>query len=430
MKLLIKNGNVVDAEKKVVHRADILIENNKIKRIAEKIQENKNDDIKVIDAEGLHVMPGFIDMHAHFMDPGDTDSEDIESGSLAAAAGGFTTVCAMPNTKPVTDCLDNINYVKFKAMDLSSINIIPVSSMTLAQNGEKMVDFDELYQNGITLFSDVSKSVHSAFLMNEILNKAEKLGVLICDYCEDSFISKDGVMNASETADKLGLIGIPNIAEDSMLARNLCIAHFNKARYHACHCSTAGSVELISTYKTLMKDKLSAEVSINNIFFCDEDITEDNADFKVKPPIRSKADRDALIKGLKNGVIDAIVSNHSPHSFSYKQLGFRNAPFGIIGFQTVFSLAIMSLIDTKILTMPELATKLSYNPAKIIGIDRGTIKEGKIADLSIVDINKSYVLTSNMIKSKSINTPLLNKKLKGKIKYTIVNGNIIHEDME
>lgn len=430
MKLLIKNGNVVDIEKNFVHHVDILIEDHKIKKIAEKIRLNKNEDTEIIDAEGLYVMPGFVDMHAHFMDPGDTDSEDIESGSLAAAAGGFTTVCAMPNTKPVTDCLDNINYVKFKAMDLSSINIIPVSSMTLAQNGEKMVDFDELYRNGVRIFSDVSKSVQSALLMNEILDKAEKLGVLICDYCEDSFISRNGVINASETANKLGLTGIPNIAEDSMLARNLYIAHFNKARYHVCHCSTAGSVELISTYKALMKDKLSAEVSITNLFFCDEDIIEDNADFKVKPPIRSKKDRAALLKGLKDGVIDAIVSNHSPHLFSYKQLGFKNAPFGIIGFQTAFSLAVMSLIDTKILSIPELAAKLSYNPAKIIGIDKGLIKEGETADLAIADIKKSYILTPDMIKSKSMNTPLLNKKLKGKIKYTIVNGKIIHKDME
>lgn len=428
MKLLIKNGLLVNPVNKSIQQQSVLIENGIITNISDSI--TVLPDTEVIDASNRYVMPGFVDMYADFMDPGNTESEDIESGSLAAAAGGYTTVCAMPNTVPSTDCLDNINYVKYKALDLSNINIIPISSMTKGQNGKEAVDFEELSGHGIRLFSEGKKSVQSAFLMNLILKKAGELGFLICDHCEDEEISQNGVINESEVSRSLNLPGIPNVSEEAMLARNLCLARSNHARYHVSLCSTAGSVELISIYKKLMHERLTASVSPIHLFFCDEDIKEDNADYKVNPPIRSQSDREALINGLRDGIIDVIASNHSPHLYSYKQLGFRNSPFGILNFQTAFSLCVMSLIDTKHLTLPELVCKLSYNPAQIIGLEKGQLTKGSVADICIADINEKYIFHSDSIKSKSKNTPLLNRELKGKIKFTIVNGNIVYKDME
>lgn len=428
MRLIIKNGYLVDPKRNIVDKKSILIEGNKIVKISDKIDPDSRDEI--IDAAGLYVMPGFIDMNAHLRDPGDTESEDIETASEAAAAGGFTTVCAMPDTRPATDCVDNIKYIKIKSMDLSNINIIPAASLTLGCNGEKLVDFDTLFEYGVRLFSEGSKSVTSAFLMDQIMKKSADLGFLVCDHCEDPLLSRDGVINASEVADNLSLKGIPNIAEDSMLSRNLCIARHHKARYHVCHCSTKGSVELISIYKQLMGGNLSAEVSPNHIFFCDEDITEDDSNFKISPPLRSPEDKKALIEGLKNGTIDVIASNHSPHLLSYKQLGFRNSPFGTISFKTTFSLCVMSLLETGVLTLPELVAKLSYNPARILGLEKGLIQEGLTADLCIADIHQNYIFTADMIKSKSNNSPLINRELKGGIKYTVVNGKIIYKDVK
>lgn len=428
MKLLIKNGCIVDAEKQKEYVSDILIEDGIICKIDKNIK--LDSDYRLVDANGMYVFPGFVDMHAHLRDPGLTDSEDLVSAGNAAASGGFTTVCAMPNTIPAADCVDTINYVNIKSKEVCCVNIIQAAALTVGQKGEQAVDFEDLYKHGVNVFSDDGQIVASAGLMNEIMKEASRLNLLICDNCDDYTLSKDGVMNESLTAKKLELKGKPNIAEDSMLARNLCIAKHNKARYHACHCSTAGSVELISLYKPIMKDKLSAEVTPHHIFLCDEDITEDNADYKMNPPLRSRTDRQALIDGLKDGVIDVIATDHAPHLLPNKQLGFRNAPFGIISLQTAFPICVMSLIDTKILTLPELAAKLSYNPAKILGIDKGVIKEGAAADICVADINEKFVFSYGMIKSKSHNSPFINKELKGRIKSTIVGGEIVYCDME
>lgn len=427
MSFLIKNGTITDPENNKTYHADMLIENDKIAKISTHISAEEN--IRIINADGLYIMPGLIDMNTHLRDPGDSESEDLESGSVAAVAGGFTSICAMPDTIPSVDCLDNINYIKNKASALSLVNVIPISAMTSSRKGEKMVDFDELSKNGIKLFSEGNKSVQSAKLMNEIFKKAASLNITICDHCEDAELSFNGVINESEIADKLELKPISDISELSMMARNIAMANFYKVNYHVCNCSTASAIQLLSMYKTIMNGKLTAEVSPYHIFLSDEDIKEDNANYKTNHPIRSKENKDALIKGLKDGVIDVIATNHSPHAFSYKQLGFRKAPFGIIGLQTAFSICIMSLIDTGILTMPELLMKLSYNPARIIGIERGKIKEGEIADISIADINERYIFNAEMIKSKSKNSPFINRELKGKIKYTIVNGKIVYEDM-
>lgn len=428
MKILIKNGSIVDVLNHNIYVADMIIEDGIISKIGEDL--NLSSANEVIDAGGMHIMPGLVDMHAHLQDPGNTDSEDIESGSVAAAAGGYTTVCAMPNTVPAIDSMDTISYVRCKAKALSCIKIIPAASITKGQEGKELVDFHALCRDKVRLFNEDLGSVQSAELMNRALELAAGLGALICDHCEDADIAWGGTINACEAADRLGLKGIPNIAEDAMLARNLSIAKFHNARYHVSRCSTAGSLELISMYKPLMNGGLTAEVTPHHLAMCDGDITEDNADYKISPPLRSAADRDALVEGLKNGIIDVIATDHSPLAFSHKQLGFRNAPFGIIGFQTAFPLCFMKLVDGGVLSLTELIEKMSLNPSRILGLDSGYIQEGKTADLFIADLNERFVFSYEMNKSKSRNSPFIGRELKGKIKCTIANGQIVYIDRE
>ncbi len=428
MKLLIKNGNIVDPKNKKEFVSDILIENSVISKISENIIDV---NAKILDAKGFHIMPGFIDMYEHLRDPGNIESEDIISGSISAAAGGFTTVCTMPDTVPAVDCIDVLNYVNVKAKDVACINIIQAAAITKGNEGKNLVDFNLLGKSGTRVFSNNPKYFLSADVLNKAFYKIAKFNHLFIDNCIDINFIKDGVMNESAVAKKLGLKGIENIAEDSMIARNLFIAMVNGINYHIAKCSTTDSLMLVSMYKDIMKEKLTCSVTPHHLRFCDEDISKDDSNYKTMPPLRSGNDRKALIKGLKDGIIDVIVSGHSPQLLSYKQIGFNNAPFGMIGSQTAFSVCLENIVDKGILTLAELIGKLSYNPSKILNLDnRGLIEEGNIADICISDINEKYILNYETIKSKSKNSPFINKELKGKIKYTLVGGKIVYNDME
>lgn len=428
MKLLIKNGILIDTKEKTEKRLDVLVEDGLISKLSENISVENIDNI--IDANGLYVMPGFIDMHAHFRDPGNLESEDLESGSREAVSGGFTTVCTMSNTVPAVDCVDVINYVNHKAKAVSKINIIQTASLTKGNKGKESVDLEALANNGVLYFCEDGTSMIPSKLLNEIFMEISKYDVLVGTNCEDPEITNDGVINESTTSKTLGLKGIKNITEDAVLARNLCIARHNNIRYHVCHCSTKGSMEIVSMYKSIMKESLSCEVTPHHIYLCDEDIHEDNSNYKTSPPIRGKEDRAALIEGLRNGTIDVIATDHAPHALSYKQLGFRNAPFGTIGMQSAFSICYEALVEKGVLTLAEMVAKMSYNPAMILRLNKGIIEEGRVADICIADLNQRFVLDNNSIKSKSKNSAFINKELHGKIKYTIVNGNIVYSDME
>jgi len=428
MKLLIKNGNIVDPKNKKEFISDILVENSVISKISKNIIDNS---AKILDAKGFHIMPGFIDMYEHLRDPGNIESEDIISGSISAAAGGFTTVCTMPDTVPAVDCTDVLNYVNVKAKDVACVNIIQAVAITKGNEGKKLVDFELLKKSNAKIFSNNPKYFLSADILNNAFYEISKFNHLFIDNCIDINFVKDRVMNESDVSKTLGLKGIKNIAEDSMIARNLFIAMANGINYHIAKCSTKDSLKLISIYKDILKEKITCSVTPHHLCFCDEDIIEDDSNYKTMPPLRSRNDRDALIKGLKNGVIDVIVSGHSPQLLSYKQIGFNNAPFGVISSQTAFSICLENIVDKGILTLPELIAKLSYNPSKILNLDnRGLIEEGNIADICISDINERYILNYETIKSKSKNSPFINKELKGKIKYTLVGGKIVYNDME
>lgn len=423
---LIKNGYLIDPASARVGNYDVLIEDDRIKAVAENLAL-KEEGVRIIDASGKYVMPGFIDLHVHLREPGFEYKETIESGSNAAAAGGFTTICPMPNTKPATDCADLVKYVIDKAMKESKVNILPVGAVTLGQDGTTLADIKEMGDAGIIAVSEDGKSVMNTSLYREGMFRAAAEGIPVFAHCEDKDLVRDGVINAGEKAEELNLPGISNAVEDVIAARDILLAKETKAKLHLCHISTKDSIKMLALAK---KEGLSVsgEVCPHHFILTDEDILGDDADYKMNPPLRSREDVDAIRQALKDGTIDAIATDHAPHSIEEKAKSFRQAPFGIVGLETAFSLTMTELVDPGIISLERMVELLSVNPAKIIGLERGSLEVGEIADLVIADPNIKYVINKNSFYSKGRNTPFHGKKVAGKILYTLVKGKIVYED--
>ena len=385
------------------------------------------DDI--IDATGCFVMPGLIDLHVHFREPGFEHKETIRTGSRAAAKGGFTTVCAMPNTRPVVDNLDTLKFVMDKAKEVSKINVLPIAAITAGQEGEFLTDIEKLYKNGAVAFSEDGKSVMNARVCRQAMRLAAEVGVPVFAHCEDKDLAARGVLNAGDKAKELGVYGIMNIVEDTIVARDILIAKNTGAQLHLCHCSTEDSVKMVALAK---REELpvTAEVCPHHFTMSEDDITSDDANFKMNPPLRSRKDVEALRLGLKNDIIDVIATDHAPHHVAEKSLPLDEAPFGITGLETAVSLTITALVDTGYITPMQMAEKMSYNPAKIIGLDKGTLLPGKIADITIINPDIEYVIDSNTFVSLGKNTPFNGKKVKGKVMATIVAGEVVYSAEE
>ena len=425
MKILLKGGTIIDYKTKTFEKKDILIENEKIKKIDKKMSENAD---KVIDCSKLYIIPGMIDIHCHLREPGFEHKETIGTGSRSAVAGGFTTICPMPNTKPTPDSAIILQKIIEEAKRVNLCNILPYASVSKGEKGEEIVDFEELRNAGAVAFSDDGMPVVNSKMMREAMIKADKLGTFVASHCEEKSVSS-GAINAGKVAKKLGVEGVLPEAEEIMAAREIVIAETNNVRGHICHISTKTSKDMIRDAKR-RGVKITCETCPHYFTFTVDEVLKSGTNAKMNPPLREEKDRQAIIEGLKEGTIDCIITDHAPHSEDEKDVELSKAPNGIIGFETALPAEIMNLVDTGHIDYLNLVRLTSYTPSKLLHIDneRGTIEVGKKADITIFDPNEEYIYTKEMIVSKSKNSPFIGKKLKGKVKYTIVNGKIVYQD--
>lgn len=422
-KILIKNGRVVDPANYIDGKKDILIEDGKIKKVADFIVED--EDTNVIDADEKAVMPGFIDLHVHLREPGFEYKETIETGSKAAARGGVTSICPMPNTKPVIDSPESVKDL-LKRADCSPVHILPIGACTIGQEGKKLADIEGMKDAGIVALSEDGKSVMDSALFRKLLKEAARLDLPMFSHCEDKALVEGGVMNKGKKSEELGLPGITNSVEDVIVARDIIMSKEAGNRLHLCHCSTADSVVLVEMAKK-QGLPVSAEVCPHHFTMSDDEITEDNGRFKMNPPLRNRADVDALKEGLKTGIMEVISTDHAPHGKEEKDQSMLKAPFGIVGLETSFALGYTELVDKGVLTLSQLVEKMSVNPAKVLGIDKGNLAPDKVADIVIADITKEYKIDSSKFVSKGKNTPFDGKKVKGRVITTIVDGKIVYK---
>ena len=425
MKILIKNGRIIDPDSKMDQVADLLIENDKIAAVGEKMNEEAD---RIVDAEGCYVMPGLIDLHVHLRDPGLTHKEDIITGARAAARGGVTTVVAMPNTKPVMDDPSRVAYVNNKAKDYAKVNVLQVGAITKGMKGEELSDIEGMVKAGIPAISEDGKSVMNAQLYKEAMQIAHKLDIPVLAHCEDINMVNGGCMNEDENSRKFGLPGISNAVEDTIVARDIVISRDTGCHLHLCHCSTEASMVLLK----LAKERgipVTGEVCPHHFTLTSDDMVEGDTNYKMNPPLRTKKDVEALKQGLKDDVFDVISTDHAPHSKEEKSQSMQKAPFGIVGLETSVPLTITELVDKGWITPMQMAEKMSYNPAKILHLeDKGSLKPGKIADVVIIDPEEEYTIDVNKFVSKGKNSPFNGRKVKGKVKMTICSGTVVFED--
>lgn len=424
MGLLIKNATIVNADKVHAKEQDILLENGVIAKIAPSIEKGSH---QVIDASGKKVLPGLIDIHVHFRQPGREDKETIETGSRAAVRGGFTTVMCMPNTNPVIDNAPIVSFVINEAKRIGLCNVIPIGAITKGQNDQELTDMNELKQAGCLALSDDGKSVLNSRLMFLAMQYAKMVGLLIVEHCQDFLLTSGGVMNEGFVSTELGLKGDPVIAESVIVGRDIEIAKYLDARVHLCHMSTKRSIELIRFAKS-QGVKVTAEACPHHFTLTDDAVRGFDPSTKMNPPLRSQEDVDAIKEGIKDGTIDCIVTDHAPHTVEDKEVGFDQAPFGIIGLETSLGLTIAELVAPGILSLPQMVEKMSAAPARIVGlINKGEIREGKDADLTIINPDKEWIFSREDIASKSKNTPFIGRKLKGTVEYTIYSGKVVYK---
>lgn len=424
MTILIKEGHVLDPETQRDEICDVLIDGDRITKVDRGIETEAE---RIIEAKGCYIMPGFIDLHVHFRDPGLEYKETLTTGGRAAVKGGVTTVCAMPNTKPVIDNGVKVKEVMERAKRESLTNVIQLGAVTVAQEGKELADIRGMARNGCHAISEDGKSVMNASLYRKGMKMAKEEGIAVFAHCEDITMVEGGVMNADDKAAALGLKGITNAVEDVIVARDILLAKETGVRLHLCHCSTKDSIKMLGLAK---EEGLSVtgEVCPHHFILSTDDIQKDDGNYKMNPPLRSKEDVEAIREGLRNGTVDVIATDHAPHAEAEKNRSMKLAAFGIVGLETSAALTYTELVETGIITPMQMAEKMSYNPAKILGIhDRGSVSEGKIADIVIFDPETEYVIDKNTFLSKGKNTPFHGRKVKGKVVCTIAGGRVVYE---
>lgn len=422
MSILIQNGRVIDPDTRTDEVRDVYIKDDRIEKVGKDLKEEADT---VVDARGCFVMPGLIDLHVHLRDPGLTHKETVESGARAAAHGGFTTILAMPNTKPVTDDRLNVRYVHNKAKMNAPIHVLQVGAVTKGQQGQELADIEGMAAEGSPAISEDGKSVMNAGLYRQAMKIAKKCGIPVLAHCEDINMVEGGVVNADANMEALGLRGITNAVEDVIVARDILLAKETGVKLHLCHCSTKDSVQMVKMAKEAGVD-VTAEVCPHHFTLSTEDIPGKDTNYKMNPPLRTREDVEALRQGLKEDIMDVIATDHAPHAVQEKRQSMEKAPFGIVGLETAVALTVTELVDKGILTPMQMAEKMSYNPAKVIGLEKGSLAEGKEADVVIIDPEETYVIDASTFESMGKNTPFHGRQVKGKVKMTICGGKIVY----
>jgi dihydroorotase len=424
VKKLLINGELINTEKLIIEQKDILIDGRNIEGVFPRgSRPSKIDDIQCIDISGKFVAPGLIDMHVHLREPGAEYKETIESGCLAAAAGGFTGIACMPNTEPVNDNSTVTEFILSQAKKNGIVRVYPVASITVGRNGLSLTEFGELKKAGAVGLSDDGSPVKNSEIMRRALEYARYHKLTVISHCEDTDLSNGGHMHEGSISARIGLKGIPSISEEIMIKREISLSEFTKCPVHIAHVSTDGSVHAIRQAKE--KGMPVTAETAPHYFTLDHSAVEGyDTNAKMNPPLRTPADVEAIKKGLKDGVIDVIATDHAPHHMLAKEMEFDQAAFGIIGLETALPLS-LNLVREGVLTLPQVIRKLSLAPALILGIQGGIIKEGVKADLAIFDMDEEYILRTDDILSKSKNTPFIGATLKGRNIFTMVEGKIV-----
>ena len=421
--IVLKNGTILDPYNNTEKKGDIHIENGKIKSVG-KISAPKTSEI--IDCKDLIITHGFFDIHVHFREPGREDKEDLNSGSLAALAGGFTRVCTMPNTDPPIDSPESIRYIVDRSEECP-IHIHPIGSITKSQEGKEITEMGAMIAEGALAFSDDGLPINDSGVMYNALEYSYMFDVPIINHAEDDCLKRDGLMHEGKVSTNLGLPASPDITESNMVFRDLELSILTGARLHVPHVSSAKSISHIKSMKK-KNDKITVEVTPHHLFFSDEDLYTFDTNLKVAPPIRTKKDRKAIIDAIKNGIIDCIATDHAPHTIEEKEGTFDMAPFGMIGLESCFGAASKVLINDNAMDQMSLVKLLTVNPRKILGLDQNLFKEGTEAEIAIYDPKLEWKFSLENIYSKSKNSPFLGREMKGKIKSTIVKGYITSID--
>ena len=426
MSILIKNGRVISPMENIDKITDLYIENGVIAEMGDNLEINAE---AVIDASGMWVSPGLIDLHVHLRDPGLTHKEDMLSGLQAAAIGGFTTICAMPNTKPAMDTAELVSETIERIKEESVIDILVIGAATLGQKGEAPADIAAMTGAGICAVSEDGFSVLDSKLIKDAFKKCAEENVPMFSHCEDLALVDGGVINEGKAAEKFGLKGISNDSEEVIVARDIILAASTGAKLHLCHMSTKGSADIIRSAKALGAN-VTAEACPHHFTLCDEDIAENDGDYKMNPPLRSKEDMNAIINALKDNTIEIIATDHAPHHVDEKQGGFEKAANGIVGLETALALGITELVKKNVLSPSELIAKMTCNPAKVLGIKAGSLSKGYPADITVIDSDTEYEIKIDEFKSKGKNTPFGGKKVYGKAMYVVKNGKVVVENGE
>lgn len=424
MKLLIQNGFVVDSVGNTCETNDILIENGKVVAIGKDLQEA---DAQVIDAGGLVVSAGLVDMHVHLREPGFEYKETIETGCAAAARGGVTSIACMPNTKPVIDTPELVNFVKEKADKARGVNVFPIAAVSVGQQGKELTDADALKRAGVVALSDDGVPVQDANLVRDAMIKARRHGLPILSHCEDAGMVCNHAVNEGAVSRALGIPGRPAIAEDLMVMRDAMLAEETGSAVHICHVSTARSVDIVRRHKQ-RGVRITCETCPQYFTLTEEEVLKQGTMARVNPPLRTKADVEAIIQGVQDGTIDAIVTDHAPHSAEEKARSLVDAPSGMVGLETSLAVTLTALYHTGKMELPALLKKMTVEPARILGIDKGRLSVGADGDIVIFDPNEEWVVDPEQFASKGRNTPFGGNRLKGRVKYTIVAGNVIYKD--
>ena len=424
MKLLIQHGNLIDPVLNEERVMDILIENGQIAAIGAHLED---PEAQVLDASGMAVSAGLIDMHVHFRDPGFTEKEDIITGSRAAAHGGFTTVTCMPNTRPTVDSPEMVQYVYDRAKEGSGVHVLPIAAVSMGEKGAVLTDAKALKQAGAVALSDDGVPVQSANLLRDALIGACRQQLAVLTHCEDADMVKNYAVNEGRISRQLGIPGRPAIAEEIMVMRDAMLAEETQTAVHICHISTGRAVDIVRKYKK-KGVKITCETCPQYFTLNQREILEQGAMARVNPPLRTSRDVAAVLAGVKDGTIDCIVTDHAPHTAEEKARGLEKAPSGMVGLETSLGITLTQLYHTGEMTLPEIIAKMTVNPARILNLDCGRLSAGSAADLTIFDPNEEWVVDAEKFASKGRNTPFNGKTLKGKVKYTIVGGKIIYQD--